>query len=138
MDDILILAPTRWKLRGAVRVVNEVLASLRLEKHPDKTTIGRIKNGFDFLGYHFGPGGVSVAKQTLVKFVTKASRLYEQERVGACAPDVLGMYVRRWARAGFCEVAAIEKTATQQDRRIAYASVRRVVRQWPSAFCASR
>jgi hypothetical protein len=41
MDDILVLAPTRWKLRRAVTVVNQVLGSLRLEKHPDKTLIGR-------------------------------------------------------------------------------------------------
>ena len=26
MDDILILAPTRWQLRGAVKVVNQTLA----------------------------------------------------------------------------------------------------------------
>ncbi len=52
MDDILVLAPTRWKLGRAVKAVNEVLASLRLEKHPDKTFIGRIERGFDFLGYH--------------------------------------------------------------------------------------
>jgi hypothetical protein len=42
MDDILVLAPTRWKLRQAVTVVNQVLASLRLHKHPDKTFIGRV------------------------------------------------------------------------------------------------
>jgi hypothetical protein len=34
MDDILILAPRRWQLRGAVKVVNQTLAALSLEKHP--------------------------------------------------------------------------------------------------------
>src|SRR5208283_5877803 len=29
MDDILVLAPTRWKLRRAVRLVNEILGALR-------------------------------------------------------------------------------------------------------------
>ncbi len=47
MDDILVLAPTRWRLRKAV---NEVLGSLCLLKHPDKTFIGRTERGFDFLG----------------------------------------------------------------------------------------
>ena len=51
MDDVLVLAPTRWKLRRAVKAVNEVLGSLRLEKHPDKTYVGRIEKDFDFLGY---------------------------------------------------------------------------------------
>jgi hypothetical protein len=55
MDDILVLAPTRWKLRAAVKVVNQLLTSLRLRTHPDKTFIGRIEKGFDFLGYHFDP-----------------------------------------------------------------------------------
>ena len=29
-----------------------------VEKHPDKTFIGRIEKGFDFPGYHFGPDGI--------------------------------------------------------------------------------
>ncbi len=49
MDDIVVLAPSRWKLRRAVKAVNEVLGGLRLEKHPNKTFIGRIEKGFDFL-----------------------------------------------------------------------------------------
>ncbi len=65
MDDFLVMAPTRWKLRRAVRAVNEVLASLSLEKHPDKTFVGKIERGFDFLRRHFGPGGLSVAKATI-------------------------------------------------------------------------
>jgi hypothetical protein len=36
--------------RRAVGLVTQVLGSLRLEKHPDKTFIGRIERGFDFLG----------------------------------------------------------------------------------------
>ena len=80
MDDILVLAPTRWKLRRAVKVVNEVLRSLRLEKHPDKTFIGRIERGFAFLGFRFGPDGLRVAKATIEKFLDRAARLYEQDR----------------------------------------------------------
>ncbi len=62
MDDVLVLSPTRWKLRRAVRAVNGVLGDLGLEKHPDKTFIGRIERGFDFLGYHFGPEGLTGRK----------------------------------------------------------------------------
>jgi hypothetical protein len=56
MDDILILAPTHWQLRRAVKVVNQMLGALGLEKHPDKTFIGRIERGFDFLGLSFQSG----------------------------------------------------------------------------------
>ena len=98
MDDILILAPTRWQLRGAVKVVNQTLGVLSLEKHPAKTFIGRIERGFDFLGYHFSPAGLAVAKKTIANFIEKASRLYEQERRVGSTASTLEMYVRRWLR----------------------------------------
>jgi hypothetical protein len=73
------------------------------EKHPDKTFIGRIERGFDFLGYHFSPAGLAVAKKTVANFIEKASRLYEQERRAAPAASPLEMHVMQWlkgARAG--------------------------------------
>ncbi len=69
---------------------------MELEKHPDKTFIGRIERGFDFLGYHFSPEGLRVAKATIQKFVERAARLYEQEREEPDGPSLLGQYVRRW------------------------------------------
>jgi hypothetical protein len=66
MDDSLVLAATRWKLRGAVKELNEIVASLGLTKHPDKTFIGRVERGFDFLGYRFGrDGSIALATATL-------------------------------------------------------------------------
>ena len=44
-------------------MLNQGLGTLRLKKHPAKTFIGRIEKGFDFLGYHFSPQGVTLAKQ---------------------------------------------------------------------------
>ncbi len=93
MDDILVLSPTRWKIRKVVKVVNGMLGPLGLEKHPDKTFIGRIKRGFDFLGYHFRPGRLSVAQKTIEQFVARAIRLYEQEpgeALASCASSKLG------------------------------------------------
>ena len=94
MDDILVLTPTRWRLRRAVRLVNATLAHLGLEKHPDKTFIGRISRGFDFLGYHFSPAGLSVARATVLRAIERVARLYEQEPCGHSA--LLGAYLKRW------------------------------------------
>ena len=95
MDDWVVLAPTRWKLRAAIRIVNQTLAELKVEQHPDKTFIGRISRGFDFLGYRFQSDGlVGVARQTVERFVERATRLYEQ---GADS-ERIGEYVRRWLR----------------------------------------
>ncbi|MEE9215522.1 MAG: reverse transcriptase domain-containing protein, partial [Thermodesulfobacteriota bacterium] len=78
MDDILILAKTRWKLKKAIRVLNQTFDELKLEKHPEKTTIGRIEKGFDFLGYHYSPDGISVARKTVENLLARAIRLYDR------------------------------------------------------------
>jgi hypothetical protein len=35
MDDWVVIAPTRWKLREAIRMVNKTLNMLCVDKHPD-------------------------------------------------------------------------------------------------------
>ncbi len=59
--------------------MNRMLDGLGLQKHPDKTFIGRIERGFDFLGYHFSREGLMVARSTVEQFVAR-----------------LRVYVRRW------------------------------------------
>ena len=105
MDDILILTKTRWKCRRAVKQLNEAFNQLKLEKHPDKTFIGRIEKGFDFLGYHFSPRGLMIANITWTKFVARLHRLYEQKKTAPEGAAILGHYVTRWVRwtqAGLC------------------------------------
>ena len=99
MDDILILADTRWKLKKAIRALNQTFEGLKLAKHPDKTAMGRVERGFDFLGYHFTPQGISLATQTLANCASKALRLYEQEPPHSRVRR-LGEYLRRWHALG--------------------------------------
>ena len=96
MDDVLVLAPTRWKLRRAVALVNRRLAALGLACQPTKTFIGQIARGFDFLGYHFDADGLGIAAATAEQFVARATRLYEQEAARRGGAGRLGPYVRRW------------------------------------------
>ena len=85
MDDWVILAPSRWKLRRAVRLVQQTLDELNVETHPDKTSIGRIDRGFRFLGYDFDATGlVGVAPTTYERFVKRVNRLYP---VSPCRRD---------------------------------------------------
>jgi RNA-directed DNA polymerase len=94
MDDWVILAPTRWKLREAIRLVNQTLAELHVEQHPDKTFIGRVSRRFDFLGYAFKPSGLEAAPPTIERCAQRVSQLYEK------GVDLIriGTYVRRWLR----------------------------------------
>ena len=91
MDDWIVIAPTRWKLRKAVKQVNAILNRLLLKKHPDKTFIGRAERGFDFLGYFLTPWGISVSRNTMNHMKERIARLYEQ---GACVVGI-GQYVSR-------------------------------------------
>lgn len=50
MDDILMLTSTRNQLRQSVQVVNHLLEELELQKHPDKTMLGRYRAGFHLPG----------------------------------------------------------------------------------------
>jgi RNA-directed DNA polymerase len=54
-DDFVILCRTRPQAEQARRLVAEILATLGLHLHPDKTRIVRLtkgRQGFDFLGFH--------------------------------------------------------------------------------------
>jgi RNA-directed DNA polymerase len=69
-----------------------------LEKHPDKTSIGRIEKGADFLGYLFSPERLTVAEKTIENFISRAVRLYEQEQGEPSGAPLLGVYEKRWVR----------------------------------------
>jgi RNA-directed DNA polymerase len=77
--------------------VNRMLAELHVEQHPDKTLIGRISRGFDFLGCAFTPARLEVHTPAVERCVERVSRLYERGvdlvHIGAYARRCL-----RWAR----------------------------------------
>jgi len=128
MDDWVILAPTRWKLRAAIRLVNRTLVELKVEQHPDKTFIGRISRGFDFLGYLFTPEWREVAPRAVEHCVERVSRLYER---GADLVRI-GAYVRcwrRWARSGLGRLGFVlaERAVARVERLLAEAGWPR----WP-------
>ena len=97
VDDILILAPSRWKLKKTIRVLNQTLNDLKLEKHPDKTLIGKVKRGFDFLGYFLKPYSLAVSEKTVDRFIERTAELYEQEQPNKIEKR-LGQYALRWVR----------------------------------------
>jgi len=102
MDDIIVLAKSRWSLCRAVKRVSQVFNSLKVEQALDKTFIGKIERGFDFLGYHFIGNQVTVARKTVEKHVLHIVQLYEQLRIKkATSHEVtfsLRLYVTRWRR----------------------------------------
>ena len=98
MDDILIMTKTRWQLRRAIRVLNETFNELKLEKAPNKTSIGIIERGFDFLGYRFSGRILTLARTTYERFMEHIRRLYEQKKTALERAVILDSYVTRWLR----------------------------------------
>ncbi|MDZ7870704.1 MAG: reverse transcriptase domain-containing protein [Rheinheimera sp.] len=71
MDDIIVLCKTRWQLRSAVRLIHNQLSELKLSKAPDKTFIGKVSKGFDFLGYRYDRASLKLAVKTLENMTRK-------------------------------------------------------------------
>ena len=93
MDDWVILAPSRHKLRAALRAMYDVLKQLQLEVHPNKRFIGHTTRGFDFLGYRLHPGRkLRPSQQSLDRMITRARQLHEQ----GASHRRLREYVQRW------------------------------------------
>ncbi len=90
---------TRWKLRMVIRIVNETLNLLKVEQHPDKTFIGRVERGFDFLGYLVKPGVIGVGVNTIKRFALRAFQLYEQGADYVRIGEYVGDWMR-WVRTG--------------------------------------
>jgi len=114
MDDFLILAKTRWHLRLAVKHLNVFFAEFGFAQHPDKTFIGRIDKGFDWLGYQFAKVGVLAASpRTLANHQNKLSQLYEQaRRLNLSKTEVtvrVAKYIKRWQ--GWLQAGLLKKFA---------------------------
>jgi RNA-directed DNA polymerase len=61
------------------------MADLVVRQHPDKTVIGRIARGFDFLGYRFTADGLAVARQTVELCHHRISGLMSRVRMHAAS-----------------------------------------------------
>ena len=94
MDDIVLLARTRWQLRRAITALHEEIAALGLRLHRVKR-FGRTTQGFDFLGYRIRAGArLRPSAEGLRRLRERARRLHEREG----DRHRLRQYVLRWQR----------------------------------------
>jgi len=73
-------------------VANEVLERLKVKKHQDKTTMGRIQKGLDFLGYAISPRVLNPSPRSIDHMRQGLTRLYEQGADYIAAES----YLRSW------------------------------------------
>ncbi|EMZ5447485.1 hypothetical protein KDV76_18790 [Providencia stuartii] len=99
MDDFVLLTRTRGQLRKAIRQLNQWFASFGFRQHPDKTFIGRVSKGFDWMGAWLTHNGITgVAPRALANHRTRCRQLYEQtSRLTAKAQaERVSQYRVRW------------------------------------------
>ena len=79
MDDVIILAKSRWSLRKHTRQLMQWFSEYGFEAHPDKTFIGRAEKGFDWMGAWLTHEGVTdIAPRAKANHREKVRRLYER------------------------------------------------------------
>lgn len=91
-DDLIIVGRSKHAFKRAIAVLkNYVDAEANMGLRPEKTFIGRARDGFDFLGYHVLPDGLRPSKTSILKATDKAKRCYAQGGDAALAG-----YLKRW------------------------------------------
>jgi RNA-directed DNA polymerase len=90
-DDLILISRKRHALRRMKKEMYEILDELRLTLRPEKTFVGRSNKGFDLLGYHITPQGLTPNQTTQEKAFEEGKRRYAQ---GGTKP--LQDYLKRW------------------------------------------
>ena len=93
MDDYVIFAPTRHKLRKAIKKMYSVLDDLKVKVHPKKRFIGTTRRGFDFLGYWLEPHKPLQPSQVSLSRLIERSRQLQERTVCIIR---LRQYIHRW------------------------------------------
>lgn len=75
-DDMLLLAHSEEEISSALQIINVYLEKLRLTLNERKCLRGRVKDGFDFLGYHFDEKGKSIPVKAKEKLDNNLEELW--------------------------------------------------------------
>jgi RNA-directed DNA polymerase len=79
MDDLVVLTPTRARLRKAIKVTFQALKPWGYQLHTyEKTFMHKIAKGFNFCGFRLSYNKIMLAKSCLAKFEKRLNALYEQ------------------------------------------------------------
>jgi group II intron reverse transcriptase/maturase len=99
-DDVLILCQSEEEAIRALNHARVVLGRLKLELNEEKTRISTFDEGFDFLGFHFGTRGRSIARKSLKAFYDKArevTRRHQGDKTVRAVIETLNPLLRGWA-----------------------------------------
>ncbi|WP_411749726.1 reverse transcriptase domain-containing protein [Serratia marcescens] len=96
MDDFIFFTTTRRQLRGVVKQLYDFFDLGGFNVHPDKTQLGRIENGFDWLGLWYDAKGPRIAPRAVLNHRERIARLYEQARARRLSNEETEALVRNY------------------------------------------
>jgi RNA-directed DNA polymerase len=119
-DDFVILCKSMHEAEEALAFAKGILEDqMELEFSPEKTKIVHLKDGFDFLGFHFAHKGITMREKSLEKFKdavrmhTIRSRNMDRETI-----EKLNQVIRGTVNYFSIPIATIIKQITLLDRWI--------------------
>jgi hypothetical protein len=78
MGGLCSFARSSWTSPGGNELTLASAVPFVRSHRSGKTLIGRIRRGFNFLGYAFTPAGLDAAPPTIERCAQRVSQLYEQ------------------------------------------------------------
>jgi group II intron reverse transcriptase/maturase len=79
-DDVLVMCQSEQEALEALSETRQILSKLKLELNEQKTQISSFGAGFDFLGYHFGRRGRTVASKSLRSLYSKVREITRRQQ----------------------------------------------------------
>jgi len=96
VDDFVIMENSREKLEGYKVAINGFLKTIKLELHPDKSKISRIKQGICFLGFRNYYYHKLLKKSNIRKMENKLSKFKEQFGNNKIRYDKIYVSIEGW------------------------------------------
>ena len=117
-DDIIVLVESKKQYLTAKRKLFAILRKLKLQISPHKTKMGRLRDGFHFLGVDFEVTRIPQSETQVKTQVTIHSRTCRRAldkviamKTDAVHPAIIQRYLKRWAtwwdpvtKLGYCTI----------------------------------
>ncbi|MEF4154874.1 hypothetical protein U9042_22450 [Escherichia coli] len=93
----MFLSPRRWPVRRCVQQLRDYFDFAGFECHPDKTQLGRVDKGFDWLGVWFNATGpTGIAPRAKENHRVRRLRLEEQARRKGLSEEAVRQRVQQY------------------------------------------
>jgi len=96
VDDFLVFAEDKSRLREAQARIERLLAGLRLKSHPRKSRVYRTRDGVTFLGWRIFPDCRRLVRSNVVRFRKRLRTMQAECASGSVGLEEIEQRIRAW------------------------------------------